>query len=75
MLILALPVFRLAGWDTGGWLLCAGLWTVQQLIQCGVNRYVLDLPPTPASRGGIAFLTRAWGTIIALFLAQHFWGS
>ena len=49
---------------------------MQKLIQSGVNRYVLDLPPTPAvAVAGIAFLTRAWGTIIVLFLAQHFWGT
>jgi hypothetical protein len=76
VLLLALPVFLWAGWDTGGWLLCAGLWTVQKLIQSGVNRYVLDLPPTPAvGVAGFAFLTRAWGTIIVLLLAEHFWGT
>ncbi len=49
---------------------------MQRLIQSGVNRFVLDLPPTPAvAVAGIAFLTRAWGTIIALFVAQHVWGS
>ena len=52
------------------------MWTVQRLIQAGVNRFVLDLPPTPAvAVAGIAFLTRAWGTIIALVVAQHIWGS
>jgi hypothetical protein len=76
VLILAYPLFQVAGWARGGWLLCAVIWTVQRLIQSGVNRFVLDLPPTPAvAVAGIAFLTRAWGTIIALFIAQHFWGS
>ncbi len=37
---------------------------------------MLDLPPTPAiGVAGIAFLTRAWGTIIVLILAEHFWGT
>ena len=76
VLILAYPLFQVAGWARGAWLLCAIIWSVQRLIQSGVNRFVLDLPPTPAvAVAGIAFLTRAWGTIIVLFLAQHFWGS
>ena len=76
VLILAYPIFALAGWARGAWVLCAVLWTVQRTIQSGVNRFVLDLPPTPAvAVAGIAFLTRAWGTIIGLFVAQHVWGS
>jgi len=76
VLILAYPIFALAGWARGAWVLCAAIWTVQRLIQSGVNRFVLDLPPTPAvAVAGIAFLTRAWGTIIALFVSQHIWGS
>jgi hypothetical protein len=76
VLILAYPLFMVAGWARGAWVLCAVIWTVQRLIQTGVNRFVLDLPPTPAvAVAGIAFLSRAWGTIIALFIAQHVWGS
>ena len=76
MLIAAYPLFQVAGWARGAWLLCAALWTVQRLIQAGVNRFVLDLPPTPAvAVAGIAFLTRAWGTIITLVIAQSVWGS
>ena len=76
VLILAYPLFEVAGWARGAWLLCAMIWSVQRLIQSGVNRFVLDLPPTPAvAVAGIAFLTRAWGTIIALFIGQHVWGS
>jgi hypothetical protein len=75
VLILALPIFLWAGWRTSAWLLCAAIWCVQRGIQAGVNRYVLDLPPTPAiGVAGIAFLTRAWGTLIALVVAEHFWG-
>ncbi len=52
------------------------MWTVQRLIQAGVNRFVLDLPPTPAvAVAGVAFLTRAWGTIIALVVAERTWDS
>ncbi|HET6173002.1 MAG TPA: hypothetical protein VFD90_10375 [Gaiellales bacterium] len=76
VLILAYPLFMVAGWARGAWLLCAIIWAVQRLIQAGVNRFVLDLPPTAAiAVAGIAFLTRAWGTLIVLFIAQHFWGS
>jgi hypothetical protein len=52
------------------------MWTVQRLIQAGINRFVLDLPPTPAvAVAGVAFLTRAWGTIIALVVAERTWDS
>ena len=76
VLIVAYPLFQWAGWGSGAWLLCAGMWTVQRLIQAGVNRFVLDLPPTPAvAVAGVAFLTRAWGTIIALVVAERTWDS
>jgi hypothetical protein len=76
VLIAAYPLFALAGWARGAWVLCALMWSVQRLIQWGVNRFVLDLPPTPAvAVAGIAFLTRAWGTIITLVVSQHVWGS
>jgi len=76
VLIAALPLFILTGIATGAWILCAIMWTVQRTIQWSVNRFVLDLPPTPAvAVAGVAFLTRAWGTIIALLVAQHVWGS
>jgi hypothetical protein len=76
VLIAALPLFLLTGVARGAWILCAIMWSVQRLIQWGVNRFVLDLPPTPAvAVAGIAFLTRAWGTIITLVVAQHVWGS
>ena len=75
-LIIADPLCQWAGWGSGAWLLCAGMWTVQRLIQAGVNRFVLDLPPTPAvAVAGVAFLTRAWGTIIALVVAERTWDS
>ena len=48
VLLVAYPLFQWAGWGSGAWLLCAGMWSVQRLIQAGVNRFVLDLPPTPA---------------------------
>jgi hypothetical protein len=76
VLIVAYPLFQWAGWGSGAWLLCAGMWSVQRLIQAGVNRFVLDLPPTPAvAVAGVAFLTRAWGTIIALVVAERTWDS
>lgn len=76
VLAIAYPVFEWVGWGSGAWLLCAGMWTVQRLIQAGVNRFVLDLPPTPAvAVAGVAFLTRAWGTIIALVVAERTWDS
>jgi hypothetical protein len=76
VLILAYPLFAVAGWSRGAWVLCAIMWSLQRLIQTGVNRFVLDLPPTPAvAVAGIAFLTRAWGTIIGLIVAQSVWGS
>jgi hypothetical protein len=76
VLALAYPLFQWVGWGSGAWLLCAAMWTVQRLIQAGVNRFVLDLPPTPAvAVAGVAFLTRAWGTIIALVVAERTWNS
>ena len=62
VLVLAYPLFQWTGWGLGAWFLCAVMWTVQRLIQAGVNRFVLDLPPTPAvAVAGVAFLTRALG--------------
>jgi hypothetical protein len=76
VLVAAYPLFVWGGWGPGAWALCAVMWSVQRLIQAGVNRFVLDLPPTPAvAVAGVAFLTRAWGTIIALVLAEHVWGA
>ena len=76
VLVLAYPLFQWTGWGLGAWLLCAVMWTVQRLIQAGINRFVLDLPPTPAvAVAGVAFLTRAWGTIIALVVAERTWSS
>src|SRR5664279_1141016 len=76
VLVLAYPLFQWAGWGAGAWFLCAAMWTVQRLIQAGVNRFVLDLPPTPAvAVAGVAFLSRAWGTIIALVVAERTWSS
>lgn len=76
VLVVALPLFLYAGWGLGSWALCAVLWAFNRLIQSGVTRFVLGLPPTAAMGvASVAFLTRAWGTMIVLIASVHFWGK
>ena len=76
VLLAALPLFLYAGWGLGSWALCAALWVFNRTLQVAVTRFVLDLPPTAAMGvASVAFLTRAWGTMIALIASVHFWGK
>ncbi len=64
---LALPVFTVAGWRLGGWLLAATLWVASQAF--GILLVRLRLLGNLAASGvaGIGMMLRAIGVMAALF--------
>jgi hypothetical protein len=74
--IFALPVFIAGGYPMDGWYLGVALWVANRAIQWGTLKFIIGLPQTIAvATAGISFLTRAWGSMIVLFLAVHFAGK
>jgi hypothetical protein len=74
--VLALPLFIAAGWPLEGWLAAVLIWLANRAIQWWVNRFIIGLPQTVAvAVAGVAFLSRAWGSMIALLLMVHFAGK
>jgi hypothetical protein len=74
--LLAIPAFMLGGWPFAGWWIAVVLWLVNRGIQIATTRFVIGLPQTVAvGVAGIGFLTRIWGTMIALVLTVHWAGK
>ncbi len=74
--LLALPIFIAGGYPMDGWYLGVGLWVVNRAIQWSALKFIIGLPQTIAvAVAGIAFLTRAWGSMIVLLLTVHFAGK
>jgi hypothetical protein len=74
--LIALPIFIAGGYPMDGWYLGTGLWIVNRAIQWGTLKFIIGLPQTLAvGVAGVSFLTRAWGSMIVLFLTVHFGGK
>jgi hypothetical protein len=72
----ALPVFIAGGWPVEGWWIGTGLWAANRTIQWATLKFIIGLPQTIAvGVAGFSFLTRAWGSMIILFLTVHFEGK
>src|SRR4051812_25169443 len=76
VLALALPLFVVAGWPLLGWLLGAGVWTIQRLISEYAVRKA-EASDDPRTKVGLlagSMLGRGWlvaGTILAVGLKNN----
>jgi hypothetical protein len=72
----AVPVFLAGGYSMDAWWIAVALWVCNRSIQWAVLRFIIGLPQTIAMAvAGVAFLTRAWGSMIVLLLTVHFAGK
>jgi hypothetical protein len=67
LVVLALPVFLVAGWPLAGWALGAGLWLASQLVGLALNRAGIG-EPTLRGSGIVAFGMMARGILLVLVL-------
>lgn len=76
VLALALPLFLVAGWPIAGWLLGAGVWTIQRLISEYAVRKA-EAAPDPRTKVGLlagSMIGRGWlvaGIILAVGLNNN----
>lgn len=73
LLVLALPVFLLAGWPAGGYAVAAGAWLVQRGIQAAASRRATGAQKRGDRRAALgilagATLARVWLITLAVLL-------
>jgi hypothetical protein len=68
-ILLALPVFLVAGWRLDGWLLGATLWVVSQAFGFLLLRLRSRENLAAAGVAGIGMLVRAFGVMVVVFAA------
>jgi hypothetical protein len=68
-ILLALPVFLVAGWRLDGWLLGATLWVVSQAFGYLLLRLHSRENLAAAGVAGIGMLVRAFGVMVVVFAA------
>jgi hypothetical protein len=76
LILLALPIFLAGGWPLAAWTIASLMWLGNRAIQWATNRFIIGLPQVVAvGVAGVAFLSRAWGSMIVLLLTVHFSGK